>query len=158
MKWSQIKKGISLTLCVLMVLTLLPISTLAEDAAPTDTGTPTEASQPVSEEAPAGSEEAPTAAQDAAEATPTPTPMPTPTPELALVDPTASETPTEDIIPEGPKTYVINFVIDNQTIWGMQQTVAEGDFVASPGIPAVPDGADYVGQVFLYWYKEKGSA
>ena len=152
MKWSQIKKGISLALCVLMVLTLLPISTLAEDAAPADTGTPTEASQTASEEAPAGSETTPPAATDTAEATPTPTPDP------ALTDVPATETPTADIIPEGPVTYVVNFVIDHQTIGGMQQTVAQGDFVTAPSIPAVPDGAEYVGQVFLYWYAEKGSA
>ena len=146
MKWSQIKKGISLVLCVLMVLTLLPVSSLAEDAAPADTGTPAEATQTASAGTPAASDASTPAPSDAA----------TPTP--AVTDAVASETPTEDIVPDGPKTYVVNFVIDHQTIQSMQQTVAEGELAAAPSIPAVPDGEEYVGQVFLYWYAKEGVA
>jgi len=150
MKWSQMKRFLSLTLCVLMVLSLLPISSLAEDA-PADTSAPVEATQPASEETPASTlTETPT---DSAEATPTPALS-----DAAEETPAPSETPLEDIIPEGPQTYLVNFVIDHQTIASMQQTVAEGDTVAAPSIPAVPDGEEYVGQVFLYWYASEGRA
>ncbi|MEA4915583.1 MAG: InlB B-repeat-containing protein, partial [Christensenella sp.] len=152
MKWSQIKRFLSLTLCVLMVFSLLPISSLAEDSpAPADTSAPVEATQPASEETPAS---APTETQtDSAEATPTPALS-----DTAEETPVPSETPFEDIIPEGPQTYIVDFVIDHQTIGSMQQTVAEGDLAAAPSIPAVPDGEDYVGQVFLYWYVRPGQA
>lgn len=152
MKWSQMKRFLSLTLCVLMVLSLLPISSLAEDApASTDTSAPVEATQPASEETPASTlTETPT---DSAEATPTPALS-----DAAEETPVPSETPLEDVIPEGPQTYIVNFVIDHQTIASMQQTVAEGDTVAAPSIPSVPDGEEYVGQVFLYWYEKSGQA
>jgi hypothetical protein len=167
MKWSQIKRVISLTLCALMVLSLLPTITLAEDTAtPSETSVPSEATQSVSEESPAAEATETPVPSDSAEATPAPaeaTPAPaeateTPTPSDAAETPAPSETPTEDIIPEGPQTYVVNFVIDGQTIGNMQQTVAEGDLVTAPGIPAVPDGEQYGGQVFLYWYVTRGTA
>ena len=146
MKWSQIKKGISLTLCVLMVLTLLPVSSLADDTTPAVTSTPAEATQTASVETTAGSE------------TSTPVPSDAATPTPAITDAAASASPTEEVVPDATKTYVVDFVIDHQTIWGMQQTVAEGELVAAPTIPAVPDGEEYVGQVFLYWYAKEGVA
>ncbi len=142
MKWSQIKRVISLTLCVLMVLSLLPTSTLAEEAAvPTETSTPTETA--TSTEAPTPAAETTAAGEEA-----TPTPAPSDSTE-ATPEPTA--TPTE-VIPEGPATFVVNFVIDGETKWDLQQTIAEGETAKSPSIPAVPEGEAYVGQVFLYWY------
>ncbi|MDD4312799.1 MAG: InlB B-repeat-containing protein, partial [Eubacteriales bacterium] len=164
LKWSQMKRFLSLTLCVLMVLSLLPTSTLAEDTpAPEETSAPVEATQPASEQTPASDlTETPS---DAAEATPTPalsdaaeeTPVASETTAVSET-PVPSETPLEDVIPEGPQTYIVNFVIDHQTVWSMQQTVAEGDTVAAPAIPAVPDGDEFVGQVFLYWYVKPGQA
>ena len=149
MKWSHIKRVLSLTLCVLMVLSLLPTSSLAEvTAAPTDTNVPVETTQPT----PAGGSQSPTAS-DAAEATPTPALT-----SAADATPTPSATASEEIIPEVPMTYVVNFVIDHQTILGLQQTVAEGGLVSAPSNPAVPDSEEYAGQVFLYWYENAGKA
>jgi uncharacterized repeat protein (TIGR02543 family) len=141
MKWSQIKRVISLTLCVLMVLALLPTSTLAEDTAPAETSAPAQTA--AAEATPATETTAP-----AEEATPTPAPETT-----DEATPVPSETPATDVIPEGPTTYLVNFVIDGETIWGLQQTVAEGETAKAPSIPAVPDSEAYVGQVFLYWYE-----
>ena len=131
MKWSRIKRITSLVLCVLMVFALLPVSSLAEEAntpAPATEATP----------APAGEHTAPadsaTPAQpDAAEETPSPAPSP------------AEETNSPD-----PQAYVVNFVIDGETKWDLQQTVTQGETAMAPSIPAVPAGEAYVGQMFLY--------
>ncbi|PKM38579.1 MAG: hypothetical protein CVV04_14460, partial [Firmicutes bacterium HGW-Firmicutes-9] len=158
MKWSQIKRVISLTLCVMMVLALLPTSTLAEDTAPTEPSATAEPSAPAettaAEVTPAAEtttpveEASPTpAAENTDEATPVPSETPLP-----------SETPVEEIIPEGPVTYLVNFVVDGETLWDLQQTVAEGETVKAPSIPQVPDSEAYVGQVFLYWYVRANEA
>ncbi|MEZ4509910.1 MAG: InlB B-repeat-containing protein [Eubacteriales bacterium] len=158
MKWSQIKRVISLTLCAMMVLALFPTSTLAEDTAPAEPSATAEPSAPAettaAEVTPAAETTTP-----AEEASPTPaagntdeaTPLPSETP-LPL------ETPVEEIIPEGPVTYLVNFVVDGETLWDLQQTVAEGETAKAPSIPQVPDGEAYVGQVFLYWYVRANEA
>ncbi|HML69391.1 MAG TPA: InlB B-repeat-containing protein, partial [Clostridia bacterium] len=153
MKWSQIKRVISLTLCVLMVLALLPTSTLAEDAAvPAETSAPAETT-PISDVTPA-SESTP-----AAEVTLSPAGESTPAPSGAAEDtPLPSASPSADVIPEGPQSFVVNFVIDGETKWDLQQTVTEGETAKAPNIPDVPAGEAYVGQVFLYWFAQKDEA
>jgi len=155
MKWSQIKRVISLTLCVMMVLALLPTSTLAEDTAPAETSAPVETTataEPIAAETTA----------PVVDATPTPAPENTdatmPTPENTdVATPAPSETPVASIIPEGPVTYLVNFVVDGETRTGLQQTVAEGEMAKAPSIPEVPEGEAYVGQVFLYWYARENT-
>ncbi|MEN6637221.1 MAG: InlB B-repeat-containing protein, partial [Clostridiaceae bacterium] len=148
MKWSHIKRVLSLTLCVLMVLSILPTSSLAEvTAAPTDTNAPVETTQPT----PAGGSQSPTAS-DVAQATPTPASSD------AAATPTPSDATTGDVVTDGPKTYVVDFVVDHQTRLDLQQTVADGGLVTAPNAPAVPDSEEYAGQIFLYWYKTLGKA
>ena len=139
MKWSQMKRILSLTLCVLMVLALLPTSTLAEDAAAaTETSAPASDPAPVSKEQPAsdpapasdptpasepsaaGSETPADASTPAlaAEANPTPSAEVTNAAE-ATPSPEISATPTAT-----PKMYVVNFVIDGETDSNLQQTAA----------------------------------
>ena len=172
MKWSQMKRILSLTLCVLMVLALLPTSTLAEDAAAaTETSAPASDPAPVSKEQPASDpapasdptpptetfaagSEAPADASPAlaAEATPTPSAEVTNAAE-ATPSPEISATPTAT-----PKMYVVNFVIDGETDSNLQQTVEEGGTVSAPSIPAVPSGEEYAGQIFLYWTLDHNEA
>jgi hypothetical protein len=150
MKWSQIKRVISFTLCLLMVLTLLPTGVLADDTvAPAETSVPA-VTETSSESTPAPS--------DATEATPTPSDAEEATPTPSDAD---EVTPTPSVSDDGseePATYVINFVIDGQTVWDMQQIVAEGGTVTAPRDPAVPDGEAYAGQEFLYWYARAAEA
>ena len=155
MKWSQSKRAISMTLSVLMVLALLPTSTLAEEtAAPVETSAPVETQNIAEEVTPAAEETAP-----AAEATSAPAGEATPAPEgTAESTPMPSESPATDVIPEGPQTFVVNFVIDGETKWDLQQTVAIGEMAQAPSIPDVPASEEYVGQVFLYWYAHKDEA
>ena len=158
MKWSQIKRVISLTLSVLMVLALLPTSTLAEDAVPAETSAPAETApsekaEPTAPENPAPAEETLPAADEA-----TPTPASTETGASGEATPDPSQDPLQEVIPEGPQTFVVNFVIEGETIWDMQQTVAEGDTVHAPRIPAVPEDEAYAGQVFLYWFARANEA
>ena len=155
MKWSQIKRTISLALCVLMVLALLPTSTLAEDTAvPTATPAPTETAT-----SDTGTTPAPVSTQTSeSQATPTPTPTPSESSVTGEATPVPSEPPLTDAIPEEPVTHIVNFVIDGATMWGMQQKVVEGETVVSPGTPAVPEGEAYAGQMFLYWHEKNHGA
>ena len=173
MKWSQMKRILSLTLCVLMVLALLPTSTLAEDAAaatetsaPASDPAPVSKEQPASDPAPASDPTPPTETSAAGSETPadasTPAPVaeanPTPSAEVtdaaeATPSPEISATPTAT-----PKMYVVNFVIDGETDSNLQQTVEEGGTVSAPSIPAVPSGEEYAGQIFLYWTLDQNEA
>ncbi|NLI52871.1 MAG: InlB B-repeat-containing protein, partial [Clostridiales bacterium] len=180
MKWSQIKRALSLMLCILMVLALLPTSTLAEDTPTTPEATAAPAATPAET-----ATSAPTAAATETEtATSTPTATPTasvtetaapdvsdtpdpaeetaPTPSADAQDaeetPLPSESPAEELPEATPATYVVNFVINGVTDVRLQQTVEEGGTVSAPHNPAVPDGEEFEGQVFLYWYARSNEA
>ncbi len=139
MKWSRIKRITSLVLCLLMVFSLLPVSSLADEASSPTPADPVATPQQEATPAPAGEHTAPP--QDT-----TPVPVSdteTPSPALSPV--------AETTIPEA-QAYLVNFVIDGETKWDLQQTVTEGETAKAPTIPSTPAGEAYVGQIFLYWY------
>ncbi|HML69483.1 MAG TPA: InlB B-repeat-containing protein, partial [Clostridia bacterium] len=146
-KWSRIKRITSLVLCLLMVFSLLPVSSLADEASSPTPADPV--ATPHQEATPAPEVEHTASTQDT-------TPVPALDAEYPSPSPALSPAP-ETTAPEA-QAYLVNFVIDGDTKWDLQQTVAEGETAKAPGIPAVPEGEAYVGQIFLYWYARANEA
>ena len=166
MKNALLKRTISITLSILMMMAFLPAPTLAEDtavpaaASPAPSESPSEetsdATPAPAEETPVPAEETPAPAEETtvpAEVTPAPaeeTPAPSQSPAEEATDTTpdpAEETPAPEVA-----TYEVNFVINGVTEQSLKQIVEENGLVTRPSDPAVPEDPAFEGQEFLYWF------
>ena len=182
MRNSRFMRVISLVLCAMMVLALLPQPALATandapsgaqggDTTNTGTGgsessaTPT----PITDDGATGQdvkdtpaptvsvspdEIAPPVVDSSAEGTPTPEPSITPDPSLL---PEASITPEVSATPE-IKEYTVIFLVNGVEDEDLTTTVKAGGTVSQPADPAVPDEPDFYGLAFLYWATAGGES
>ena len=163
-----VKRALSLLLCLTVICSILPMRSLADEGS---TPAPVEAT--ASTPAPTGGSASEAASHSPAQggsATHTPAAAnsgeETPVPD-ASISPIADETDAavETPSPEPsatpivtPAVFLVNFVVNGETITSMEQKVAEGGKAAVPSEPAVPAEEAYAGQTFLYWYARVNEA
>ena len=125
MKKSLLKRIIGCFLCFILVFAMLPVSVLAEgDPSIPQTQTP-EAETP------------------GAELTPAPAADPSEAPDAA---PPAAQQSAQPVV------FSVSFVVNGIADGSLQQMVETGATASRPANPPVPEGDEFAGQSFLYWY------